>query len=78
MISYEKGAKHSKDRVVLFNGHKVTFREWTEVFLEFCRNEDKIYPMPRFLGRNMLVNFLMDCLRSDNITEEISSKYKIN
>ena len=78
MISHEKGTKHSKDRIVLFNGHKVTFREWVEVFLEFCRNEDRIYPMPRYLGHHMLLNFLNECVRSNNITERITEKYKIS
>ena len=77
MIEYIKGRKHPDDIVILVNGHKVTFKEWAEVFLQFCKNEDNIYPRPRFLGRHKLVNFLMECLRADKVSMEILDKYEL-
>ena len=78
MITQEKGKKHSDDRVIFFHGHKVTFKEWAKVFLEFCKNEDRIYPMPRYLGRNMLINFLHDCLREGSVSDSVLRKYKLD
>ena len=77
VIEYLKGRKHPKDKVVLVNGHKVTFREWIEVFLQLCKNEDNIYPRPKYLGRYKLIHFLHECLRADKVTNEILNKYDL-
>ena len=75
MIEYIKGRKHPKDMVVLVNGHKVTYREWIEVFLQLCKNEDNIYPKPRYLGRYKLIHFLHKCLKANAVTDEILEEY---
>ena len=77
MITTEKGTKSPNDRKVFINGHQVTFEEIAEACLIFFENEDERYPPPRYLGGQMLINFVQDVYNSKEITDEILRKYSL-
>ena len=58
MITARKGNKHPKDKIILINGHQLTFRELAKICVIYVKNEDNIYPKPRFQGGDYLINFL--------------------
>ena len=77
MIEFEKGDKHPDDKKVIINGHQITFKELAQCIVVLCQNEDNIYPKPRFRGGDMLKDFLIECIDSRSVTNEICRKYKL-
>ena len=77
MIEIEKGDKHPNDKKVIINGHQITFKELAQCVVVLCQNEDNIYPKPRFQGGDMLKDFLIECIDSRSVTNEICRKYKL-
>ena len=77
MIEYKKGKKHEKDKIVLVNGHQITYKELAEICIIFYENENNIYPPPRFLGGEYFANFIRECLDARIVTPEILKKYKL-
>ena len=77
MIEYKKGKKHEKDKIVLVNGHQITYKELAERCITFYQNENNIYPPPRFLGGEYFANFIRECLSTGKVTKEILTKYKL-
>ena len=78
MIEYKKGNKHEKDRIVLVNGHQITYKELAEICITFYKNENNIYPPPRFLGGEYFANFIRECLDKKAVTKEILKRYKLD
>ena len=77
MIEYKQGKKHEKDKIVLVNGHQITFKELAEIMIVFYNNEENIYPRPRFMGGEYFANFIRECLSTGEVTKEILTKYKL-
>ena len=77
MIEYKQGKKHEKDKIVLVNGHQISFKELAEIMIVFYNNEENIYPRPRFMGGEYFANFIRECLSTGKVTREILSKYKL-
>ena len=75
MIEFEKGDKHPDDKKVIINGHQITFKELAECIVVLCKNEDNIYPKPRYRGGDMLKDFLNECIDCRSVTEELCRKY---
>jgi len=59
MIERVKGKKHPDDEIILFNGHAPSFLELLETILLHVRNEDNIYPPPKYKGGAMLQEFFI-------------------
>ncbi len=78
MIEYKKGKKHENDKIVLVNGHQITFKELAEIMIVFYNNEENIYPRPRFMGGEYFANFIRECLATKAVTEAILKKYKLD
>jgi hypothetical protein len=77
MITFEKGKKSKDDLIVKINGHQLTFRELAEICVQFCNNEDRIYPFP-FRGGSYLKNFLVECIDARDVTGGVLNKYQLN
>ena len=77
MIELAQGKKHEQDRVVFVNGHQITFEELAWVLVTFCKNEEVIYPKPRFQGADYLKIFLNECMDKLDVSKEIMDKYKL-
>ena len=72
-ITYNQGRKHPDDVKVCINNHAITFRELAEIAVQLIKNEDNIYPKPRYRGGDMLIDFMNECMRKNlNIKFEIS------
>lgn len=77
MITYCKGYKHPDDIKVCINDHVITFKEVAEVIVQLIKNEDNIYPKPRFRGGDMLIDFLNECMEIRDVPDELLRKYKL-
>lgn len=56
---------------------QATLVELGEILRQFYQNETRIYPPPRYRGGEMLVEFLLECMRSTQPIEELAVKYMI-
>ena len=77
MIEYKQGKKNENVKIVLVNGHQITFKELAEIMIVFYNNEENIYPRPRFMGGEYFANFIRECLSTGKVTKEILTKYKL-
>ena len=77
MIKAKRGQKHPDDKIILVNGHQITFIELAKICVIFCQNEDNIYPKPRFRGGDMLIDFLNECMEMRDVPDELLRKYKL-
>ena len=76
-ITYRKGTKGKNDYIIEAWGRQVTFEEVVQLFIELYKNENRIYPPPRFKGGNMLIEFLLECLIEGAVTWKLLKKYKL-
>ena len=76
-ITYEKGSKGSNDYIIKAWGRQVTFLEVAQLVVELYKNEDRIYPPPRFKGGSMLLEFLHECIIEECVSWKILKKYKL-
>ena len=52
-------------------------KEFGELYALICKNEDELYPKPRFRGSDMVSDFLSGVKEAGGVTDEIAKKYKI-
>ena len=76
-ITYEKGSKGENDYIIKAWGRKVTFDEVAQLVVELYKNEDRIYPPPRYKGGRMLLEFLHECIIEQGVSWKILKKYKL-
>ena len=77
MITYSQAHKHPDDVKVGIHNHAITFKEKAEVIIQLIKNEDNIYPKPRFRGGDMLIDFLNECMEMRDVPDELLRKYKL-
>ncbi len=77
MITAKKGKKHPDDVIVYVNGHQITFVELAKICVVFCKNEDNIYPPPKYQGGDMLRAFLNECMARRSVDDITIKKYKL-
>lgn len=77
LISTKPGRKGPKDEIIFYHDTPITLREFGEIFSLLCKNEDEIYPKPKFKGSEMLMDYLKDIKTSGGLTSEIIRKYKL-
>ena len=77
MITYCKGYKHPDDIKVCINDHVITFRELAEIAVQLVKNEDNIYPKPKFRGGDMLIDFLNECMKAREVRNETIERYRL-
>ena len=76
-IVTKPGRKGIGDTVVFYNGLPITFREFGEIFALLCKNEDRLYPRPKFRGSDFLISYLNDVRKAGGVTPWILMKYKL-
>jgi hypothetical protein len=76
LVTFKKGRKHPKDKIVLYNDIPMTFYDWILMGLQFFKNEDNIYPPPAQGGRYLLKALIEICLKGHMDTETLN-RYKI-
>ena len=76
MITLRQGKKHEKDRVVLINGHQITYKELAKICVIFTKNEDNIYPPPAE-GGQYFINFITECMDKRCVDDDTMKKYKL-
>jgi hypothetical protein len=77
MIKAKKGKKHPDDKVIFINGHQITYIELAKICVIFCKNEDNIYPPPKFKGGDMTKEFLVECMERRSVDEDLIIKYEL-
>jgi len=77
MITYCKGYKHPDDVKVCINDHVITFMELAEIAVQLIKNEDNIYPKPKFRGGDMLIDFLNECMEAREVRDDTIKRYKL-
>lgn len=76
-ITYEKGIKGPNDWIIKAWGHKITFAELAQLVVELYKNEDRIYPPPKYKGGAMLLEFLHECIIEGDVKWKTLRKYKL-
>jgi hypothetical protein len=74
-FQWVQGRKHTDDKILLFNGVAVEFRDVAMMCLFFMQNEDTLYPPPRFKGADMFKDYIKETLETRKIPTQ--DKYKI-
>ncbi len=77
MIEFKEGVKAEGDKKVLWNGVQVKFLEIAEIVDQLCKNEDLIYPRPKFRGGQMLIDFLQEVYDNKGINDDICKRYRL-
>jgi len=76
-IVFEPGAKGPGDMKVIWNGIQVTFMDMAEIVNQLCKNEDIIYPKPKYRGGQMLIDFMQEVYDNGEITDDICQRYRL-
>ena len=76
-ITTKPGRKGPNDKIFYYHDKPITMREFGELYSLICKNEDELYPKPRFKGADMITNFLKDVKEAGGVTDEITKKYKL-
>lgn len=77
-ITFKPGIKGPNDKIIYYHDKPITMRELGELYALICKNEDELYPKPRFKGSDMLTEYLNDVKKADGVTGEIEKKYKLS
>lgn len=75
-VSFKKGRKHPKDKIVLYNDIPMTFYDWILMGLQFFKNEDNIYPPPA-QGGKYLLKALIEICQLGHMDTTTLNRYKI-
>ena len=49
-ITFKPGRKGPNDKIIYYHDKPITMRELGELYALICKNEDELYPKPRFKG----------------------------
>ena len=75
-ITFVRGRKGPNDKIFYYNGKPISMIELGELYLELCKNEDKLYPKSEGkMGSDMNENFLSDVKKAGKVTDDIKRKY---
>ncbi len=77
-ITYKPGRKCPNDKIIYYHDKPITMKELGELYALICKNEDELYPKPRFKGSDMISEFLNDVKKAGDVTLEIQKKYKLS
>lgn len=74
-VTTRPGVKNPNDEIVEYNGKSITIAELGEIYALICKNEDTIYPKPRFKGSDIIAEFMSEVRKTGGVTDEIKKKY---
>lgn len=71
-----QGRKSKKDKILLYQGEAVAFRDVAIMCIFFMKNEDNLYPPEKgFKGAEMFKNYIKEVLETRKLPTD--SKYAI-
>jgi|TARA_B100000085_G_C18446323_1_gene472929 hypothetical protein len=65
-----KGRKHSKDRILLYNGKAVSFKDVAKMCIFFMINEDNVYNKPWHKGAKKFIEYIQEVLNTRKIPND--------
>ena len=75
-FQWNQGKKHPDDKILIFNGVAVEFRDVAMMCLFFMQNEDILYPPSKGLkGAELFKDYIKETLETRKIPRQ--DKYKI-
>ena len=74
-FKFIQGRKSPEDRIMLYNNIAVSFEDVAQMCIFFMKNEDILYPPPRFKGAELFKEYIGEVLETREIPEAV--KYKI-
>ena len=74
-FEFVKGRKSPKDFIMKFNGVAVKFEDVAKMCLFFMKNEDNLYPPPKFKGAELFKEYMYEVLETRQIPT--NKKYDI-
>lgn len=77
-ITFKPGRKGPNDKIIYYHDKPITMRELGELYALICKNEDELYPKPRFKGSDMITEYLNDVKKEGGVSSEIAKKYKLS
>lgn len=77
-ITIKPGKKGANDKRIYYRNQPITMKELGELYALICKNEDKLYPKPKFKGSDMTSEFLADVRKAGEVTAEIKKRYKLS
>ena len=76
-ITLKPGRKGPNDKIIYYHDKPITMRELGELYALICKNEDELYPKPRFKGSDMVSAYLNDVKKAGGVTSALTKKYKL-
>ena len=71
----KQGRKSKDDRILLYYGHPVTFKDVAKMIIFFMMNEDRVYNKPWHKGAKMIIEYFEEVLKTREIPGD--TKYKL-
>ena len=62
-----QGRKSKDDRILLYYGHPVTFKDVAKMIIFFMMNEDRVYNKPWHKGAKMIIEYFEEVLNTGKI-----------
>lgn len=78
MITFKPGHKGPGDMKIFWNGIQVEMVDIAKITLQLCKNEDIIFPKPRYRGGQMLIDLLQDVYNEYEISDRILREYRLD
>ena len=76
-ITTSSGLKNQNDKIVEYNGKPMTVAKLGEIYALMCKNEDTLYPKPKFQGSDIIGEFMSEVRKAGKVTDEIRKKYRL-
>jgi len=76
-VTTKPGTKNPNDEIVEYDGKSITMTELGEIYALICKNEDTIYPKPKFKGSDIVAEFMSEVRKAGKVTDEIKKKYHL-
>ena len=74
-FSFKKGRKKHNDVLIFYNNLPVEMKDVAKLCLMFMKNEDNLYPPPKFKGAELFKEYMYEVLETREIPK--NSKYQI-
>ena len=72
-----EGRKCKGDKILLVEDKPLKMLDWIDMGLFFKRNEDNLYPPPKYKGGKMIQELMNEAFDKGEITPDMKRKYKL-
>tara|TARA_Y100000593_G_scaffold90858_1_gene178224 strand:- start:813 stop:1073 length:261 start_codon:yes stop_codon:yes gene_type:complete len=70
-----QGRKSKEDKILLYYGNPVSFKDVAKMMIFFMMNEDRVYNKPWHKGAEMIIEYFKEVLNTRKIPE--NEKYQL-